>query len=42
MQGLATLPLVFLGADRMALAVVVPALFIGFFANEAEAGRPVR
>jgi predicted MFS family arabinose efflux permease len=32
-QGLATLPLVFLGADRMALAVVVPALFIGFFGH---------
>ncbi|MEV2273490.1 MFS transporter [Nonomuraea africana] len=32
-QGLATLPLVFLGADRMALAVLVPALFIGFFGH---------
>jgi MFS family permease len=32
-QGLATLPLVFLGADRTALAVVIPALFIGFFGH---------
>ncbi|WP_436761816.1 MFS transporter [Streptosporangium sp. V21-05] len=32
-QGLATLPLVFLGTDPMALAVVVPALFIGFFGH---------
>ena len=32
-QGLATLPLVFLGADRMALAVLIPALFIGFFGH---------
>jgi MFS family permease len=32
-QGLATLPLVFLGADRAALAVLIPALFIGFFAH---------
>ncbi|GHJ49322.1 MFS transporter [Catellatospora sp. TT07R-123] len=32
-QGLATLPLVFAGADRMALAVLVPALFIGFFGH---------
>ncbi len=32
-QGLATLPLVFLGADRLALAVLVPALFIGFFGH---------
>ncbi|MGI8331691.1 MFS transporter [Actinomadura scrupuli] len=32
-QGLATLPLVFLGADRVALAVLVPALFIGFFGH---------
>ncbi|GAA1586636.1 MFS transporter [Kribbella sancticallisti] len=34
-QGLATLPLVFLGADRSALAVLVPALFIGFFGHVA-------
>ncbi|GAA2682468.1 MFS transporter [Nonomuraea recticatena] len=32
-QGLATLPLVFLGADRMALVVLIPALFIGFFGH---------
>ncbi|GGU07919.1 MFS transporter [Actinomadura citrea] len=32
-QGLATLPLVFLGADRTALAILVPALFIGFFGH---------
>jgi MFS family permease len=32
-QGLATLPLVFLGADRLALLVLVPALFIGFFGH---------
>ena len=32
-QGLATLPLVFLGADRLALAVMIPALFIGFFGH---------
>jgi MFS family permease len=32
-QGLATLPLVFLGADRVALAVLIPALFIGFFGH---------
>lgn len=34
-QGLATLPLVFLGADRVALAVLIPALFIGFFGHVA-------
>jgi MFS family permease len=34
-QGLATLPLVFVGADRMALAVLIPALFIGFFGHVA-------
>lgn len=34
-QGLATLPLVFLGTDRTALAVVIPALFIGFFGHVA-------
>lgn len=32
-QGLATLPLVFLGAGRVALAVLIPALFIGFFGH---------
>jgi len=32
-QGLATVPLVGLGADRMALAILVPALFIGFFGH---------
>lgn len=32
-QGLSTLPLVFLGADRAAVAVLVPALFIGFFGH---------
>lgn len=34
-QGLATIPLVFLGTDRMALLVLVPALFIGFFGHVA-------
>lgn len=34
-QGLATLPLVFLGTDRAALAVLIPALFIGFFGHVA-------
>jgi MFS family permease len=34
-QGLATLPLVFLGADRLALAILIPALFIGFFGHVA-------
>jgi MFS family permease len=33
--GLANLPLVFLGADRMALAVLIPALFLGFFGHVA-------
>lgn len=33
MQGLATLPLAFLGTDRAALAVLIPALFIGFFGH---------
>ncbi|SCG59056.1 MFS transporter [Micromonospora halophytica] len=32
-QGLATLPLVFIGADRLALAILIPALFIGFFGH---------
>lgn len=33
LQGLTILPLVFLGADRLALAVLIPALFIGFFVH---------
>ncbi|MEU7899212.1 MFS transporter [Nonomuraea sp. NPDC049152] len=32
-QGRATLPLVFLGTDRMALVVLIPALFVGFFGH---------
>ncbi|MFI0487467.1 MFS transporter [Actinomadura sp. 9N215] len=32
-QGLATVPLIFLGDDRTALAVLIPALFIGFFGH---------
>jgi MFS family permease len=32
-QGLATLPLVFLGTGRVSLAVLIPALFIGFFGH---------
>ncbi|WP_233525882.1 MFS transporter [Actinomadura spongiicola] len=32
-QGLATVPLIFLGADRAAIVVLVPALFIGFFGH---------
>ncbi len=32
-QAMATLPLVFLGAGRLALAVLVPALFAGFFGH---------
>ncbi len=32
-QGLATIPLIFLGADRVALAVLIPALFVGFFGH---------
>jgi MFS family permease len=32
-QALATIPLLFLGADRTALVVLVPALFIGFFGH---------
>jgi MFS family permease len=32
-QGLATLPLLFLGTDRAALAILIPALFIGFFGH---------
>ncbi|ALG08840.1 MFS transporter [Kibdelosporangium phytohabitans] len=34
-QGLATLPLVFTGTDRVALAIVVPALLFGFFGHVA-------
>jgi predicted MFS family arabinose efflux permease len=35
-QGLATLPLVFLGTDRvLALVVLIPALFIGFYGHVA-------
>src|SRR4029434_9202855 len=33
LQGLTILPLVFLGADRVALAVSMPALFIGVFVH---------
>ncbi|SPT59445.1 MULTISPECIES: MFS transporter [Actinomadura] len=32
-QGLATLPLVFLGTGRIALVILIPALFIGFFGH---------
>lgn len=32
-QGLATLPLVFVGPGRIALAILIPALFVGFFAH---------
>ncbi|MEV5960645.1 MFS transporter [Kribbella sp. NPDC051952] len=32
-QALATLPLVFLGTHRIALLIVIPALFIGFFGH---------
>lgn len=32
-QGLATLPLVFVSADRQALVILIPALFIGFFGH---------
>ena len=32
-QGLATLPLVFLSTDRLGLVVLIPALFIGFFGH---------
>lgn len=32
-QGLATFPLVFLAADRAGLAILIPALFIGFFGH---------
>lgn len=33
MQGLMILPLVLLGADRIALAILMPALFLGFFVH---------
>ncbi|WP_225994097.1 MFS transporter [Actinomadura rudentiformis] len=32
-QGLATLPLVFLGTGRISLAILIPALFVGFFGH---------
>lgn len=32
-QGLAIVPLIFLGTDRVALAIVIPALFIAFFGH---------
>jgi MFS family permease len=32
-QGLATVPLVFLGTDRAALVLLIPALFVGFFGH---------
>ena len=32
-QALATLPLAFLGPDRTALLILVPALFVGFFGH---------
>jgi predicted MFS family arabinose efflux permease len=32
-QALATLPLVFLGPDRTALLILIPALFVGFFGH---------
>jgi MFS family permease len=34
-QALATIPLMFLGADRWALAIAIPALFVGFFGHVA-------
>jgi MFS family permease len=34
-QGLATFPLVFLGTDPLILAIVIPALFVGFFGHVA-------
>ena len=33
LQGLMVAPLVFLGTDRLALVVLIPALFLGFFAH---------
>ncbi|MEJ3653130.1 MFS transporter [Actinomycetes bacterium KLBMP 9759] len=32
-QGVSTIPLIFLGADRIGLAVLVPALFVSFFGH---------
>ncbi|MFI6889804.1 MFS transporter [Streptosporangium canum] len=32
-QGLATVPLIFVGSGRMGLALLIPALFIGFFGH---------
>ncbi|MGY0236383.1 MFS transporter [Longispora urticae] len=32
-QGMSTLPLVFLGADRIGLAIMIPALFVSFFGH---------
>ncbi|MFI0451773.1 MFS transporter [Actinomadura sp. 6N118] len=32
-QGLATVPLVFLGTGRISLAILIPALFVGFFGH---------
>ncbi|MEU4391531.1 MFS transporter [Kribbella sp. NPDC023855] len=32
-QGLSTLPLLFVGSDRIGLALLIPALFIGFFGH---------
>ncbi|WP_049561640.1 MFS transporter [Nonomuraea sp. SBT364] len=32
-QGLATVPLIFVGSDRLGLALLIPALFIGFFGH---------
>jgi MFS family permease len=34
-QGLATFPLVFVRADRTAVAILIPALFVGFFGHVA-------
>lgn len=34
-QGVATIPLILLGADSSALAVLIPALFVGFFGHVA-------
>ena len=34
-QGIATVPLVFLGTNPIALAILIPALFIGFFGHVA-------
>ncbi|MFI1379594.1 MFS transporter [Embleya sp. NPDC020886] len=32
-QGLATVPLIFVGSDRIGLALLIPALFVGFFGH---------